>query len=787
MRVPRRCRVNPGKKGFFNLPAVILAFSVLAGSVGGKLVLPETGRWLPLTFPVFGLIAVIAPSPAALAAVGMAGGVLLENLRSDSKNDGKVLEGMEVTLEGTVIRTSPLRFGKAEMKFYARDILWLKRTPFRARMRIRISGEDAPPPGAKVRIRAGMDENPGGSLNAGCARGEAIKGSVKVDPPLLSFTRKGVKRLSEALDRSHHQAAGLLGAISMGQRWRVTDPIRNLFRRTGIYHLLAISGVHLAAALFPGILLIRFWTIWAGKDRVGLRSLLIPLFGTATLWVYLSLAGLSTSAFRAAVFLFLLWSCGVFKRLQDSISVLGWCVVFIVLVSSRHQPDVALLLSAGAVLGILSGLDQRCGYFGKALGAAMGALLFTLPISVWLSRGIPLFSPVCNVTAGAFFGVALIPLAVLIVLAACFTPLPMEPLSHAWCLMADPVIQALGHISSMDNSFLILSGGGCFAAALCGLVSLFVWKKHRYGLVPGLVLFLGIALFAGMVEQALSIFLPARAIVCFPRVGQADAAILRSGRSTILIDTAGPPTPGHVSPVVAALLRMGARKVDAVFLTHAHPDHIGGFYDIAGRWKIKTLYLPEIEKNPGRWSSIIKALPSDAEVVSLSMGEKIQIGNFLIKVLGPPCEWTESRGENEGSLQLHVQGNGLSAFFTGDASWDQVVEVMGHIKDLNLMKIPHHGSREGFPPPGLEGHVKRFSKEGQMIALFPAPPPRDGSPLPAREVVDWFKAEGIPCYFSGEGKGTSFKVKDCRAVERDGAALDPLPALVPIVDIPCPF
>ena len=259
---------------------------------------------------------------------------------------------------------------------------------------------------------------------------------------------------------------------------------------------------HLAAALFPAVLLVRLWTIWSGKDRVGPRSLMIPIFGFGTLWVYLSLSGLSTSAFRAGVFVLLLGSCRVLKRLQDPVSTLGWCVILIVLVSSRHQPDVALLLSAGAVLGILSAVQKRKGPFGTAIGAALGAMLFTLPISVWLSCGIPLFSLFCNSTAGVFFGAGLIPFAVLIVLAACLTPLPLEPMVDAWCVLAGPVIEVLGRISGMNGSFLALSWGGCLGATLCGVVSLFVWKKRRFSLVPGLVLFLGIAVLAGIVERA---------------------------------------------------------------------------------------------------------------------------------------------------------------------------------------------------------------------------------------------------------------------------------------------
>ena len=121
-------------------------------------------------------------------------------------------------------------------------------------------------------------------------------------------------------------------------------------------------------------------------------------------------------------------------------------------------------------------------------------------------------------------------------------------------------------------------------------------------------------------------------------------------------------------------------------------------------------------------------------------------------------------------MQLLLMVGDFLALFTGDAGWDQVLQTMEGIKGLDLLKIPHHGSRKGFPPAGLGEAMRRMRKSGEPVVLCPSYVPGVRY-LPAPEVVDWFETRGIKLVYTGD-KSVNIRYKRGRLYGNESTVVD---------------
>jgi len=377
--------------------------------------------------------------------------------------------------------------------------------------------------------------------------------------------------------------------------------------------------------------------------------------------------------------------------------------------------------------------------------------------ATWIAGGISLIAPVGNLVAGMAFALFLIPTAVLMDWAALIPWIPLGPVTGLWLKAAGPVLAFLAHLADLPFSFVRLSATGCMTASAAAVAGILLWRRKRYGLFSGTAIFMVVTVLAAGAQ-----FLGERTsysdlVISFPEVGQADAAVIRYKGETVLIDCGPPGLPGGDSPLAMALQRMGIRTIDALFLSHMHPDHAGGLRDIMARWPVKRIYIPNNHDARKKLDRYRARGNKASRTESLEHGGEVKTASLVFNILGPDGKKSRPREENRGSLILLLQVDGFQALFTGDAGWDQVLASMAGLHSLDVLKIPHHGSKTGFSPEAMDHAVSAFNDHGPLIAVCPSRPPAN-RPLPALEVVRWFERSGITLVYTGDN-GVNIRYK----------------------------
>ena len=144
-------------------------------------------------------------------------------------------------------------------------------------------------------------------------------------------------------ERFPENDAAFLRAALLGDKSGIDDDIYDMYRRNGIAHLLAISGLHVAVL---GMGLYDF------LRRLGLSYLLSGIMATVFLIFYTLLTGGSVSVVRAAVMLIMIFTAGCLGRRNDILNSAGVAASALMLFRPYEIFSCGFLLSFGAVIAI---------------------------------------------------------------------------------------------------------------------------------------------------------------------------------------------------------------------------------------------------------------------------------------------------------------------------------------------------------------------------------------------------------------------------------------------------
>ena len=196
-----------------------------------------------------------------------------------------------------------------------------------------------------------------------------------------------------------------------------------------------------------------------------------------------------------------------------------------------------------------------------------------------------------------------------------------------------------------------------------------------------------------IVAEPLESALPQNGLaILFVNVGKADAAILRFGETTVLIDTGSAES---APQLIAGLNTLDVTKISAVFITHSHGDHLGGLDALSANYDIPMVYSPfysELDKN-GVGKIVKRAERLGLPHTELKAGDTVPVANGVaFRVLGP---LSRTEGEdNENSLVLQFTYGGKTFLFTGDMQFleEQAIIASGVSLKSDVLKVANHGN-----------------------------------------------------------------------------------------------
>ncbi|UCF30575.1 MAG: ComEC/Rec2 family competence protein [bacterium] len=773
-----RIRVDNGKRpqslrAAFHLPAVLLAAGFLAGSLAGRS-LPARTPVLPVPAGLAALLSVKHPTPVGLAVCGFTSGYMRSGL---ARGDSALLraEPVDGTFDARVLSSSPGMHGYQMVRVRVLGGGRIRPVTMSFEGLLAIGGDRHPEPGSRIRFRSRLRPLVGGGFTP------RYRGNVAAGSWTLLAEGGGINGLRNrmagrvvglASGSDDASAAGVLAAISAGERSLLPWPMTRAMRRSGTAHLLAISGVHIGAvALFVLILCRPLAASLSSGTRVRSISLQTSILQLLAGWFYVVCAGSTVSGVRAILVAGLVvLSCWA-DRESTPVVLLSWCLLAFGTCSSAVEPGWALGLSLSACLGIVLTLGGRDNIVVRLFRISSAAYLFTVPLSVFLLRGIAVLGPLTNAFLALPFAFLLIPLAVAVDIAAVVHPQLASIVFSLWMVPAKPTLGLIRLVGDWRWAFVPLNLWGCAAAAAAAVFACFAWVRWSRSMQGAIALLL-LPAAAGLIgHQVVERASFDRIDICFPGLGQADGTIIRQGKTVVLLDAGPPGSLAAGPPIERSLRNEGIGVIDALILTHPHPDHTGGAGSLIRSGRVRRVVLPVCPDARVLWSGILRDIPKDTTVSWISPGESFYLGTMVFEVRdkGPDARQRRAR-VNDISPILLLRWRKFKALFSGDAPWASVERAMAGIRDLNLLKIPHHGSGAGFPPAGLEDTLREATRGGLLLAVCPAV--KDGSRhLPSPVVLDWLHRQGVRVGLTGFGRGISLRFPP-GADGREGVPVD---------------
>jgi competence protein ComEC len=490
------------------------------------------------------------------------------------------------------------------------------------------------------------------------------------------------------------QEGAVLEALLLGERGRLEDSTTRDFQAAGLFHLLAISGAHIAIVTFFLYAFVRRLPL-----TEGLRCILMLL----ALFFFSLLVEGRPSVVRACLMASLyllgkaLWKdVNLFNTLSISALILLWAhpvSLFDLGFQLTYAATCSILLFQPRMKHLFPRFPLR---LHEILTVTLTAQMGVLPFSVRAFNRVTLAPLILNAAAFPLVAAIMVGGYAFLTIGGI---LPGLAAVAAWPVRL--LLQALLALARFGSGMPILTYRiPTPALTACAAYTVFLLAFRLPRLFRGQAIVAAAGFTLSLAFLVLPPICPSRPglAVSFIDVGHGDAILVElPGRETMLVDGGGQRDGSFdigervVSPF---LWSRGIRRVDTLVLTHPHPDHGGGLQAVARNFRVGEFWEGESQA-PSTLKELI-GLQEDVSRSRLARGESFKRAGVGIEVLHPDPTDTNSAPEaNRESLVLRLVYGDTGFLLTGDilaGSEREILEKGGEIGAC-VLKSPHHGSR----------------------------------------------------------------------------------------------
>lgn len=553
------------------------------------------------------------------------------------------------------------------------------------------------------------------------------------------------------------QHAALLNGMLIGYREDLGEEVEKAFRDAGLLHIMAVSGANVAFIVLPLLFVFKRF----GLNKIASCSLII-----AFLAVFTCVTGFEPSVVRAVIMADTVLVGRMLRRETDIYTSISFAALLMllynpfILFNTGFQLSYAATISlclfyanikkalAGVRLPVITRLAETARLsettklpvaarltetIKDTLAGTLAAQLGVLPLSASYFNSISLISLFSNLVVVPLTGIITI-IGLFMAFAGSVWLIPARIMGHVNYSLLSIILYTVKYSSRVPfaavntprpSAFFIISYYFC--------LFLFIWFFPNLSVRKKYVARAASIIFSAFIAvSALKAFMPKPLKVVFIDVGNGDSIYIETPNNLrMLVDG------GNGGKVIPCLLYHGTFKLDIVFATHDHADHIGGLPEVLEQIDVANLILPGHTHQPDFEILTDIAEKKGIKVHYLNAGDTIVgRGDLRIEAVHPGTD--ASFEGNNGSLVLRLLYGEAEILFTGDIESEAEGTILTENWDINadIMKIPHHGSRTS----STDEFLDRVNPKAAVISA--------GGMYghPSLEIVDRLRVYGIQVF-----------------------------------------